>query len=252
MMFRLAVWIFLLAAPVHADEISVALTEQQISIDEGFSGARIILYGVVSGAGGAERAPGDLVVIVRGPEEDLAVREKRRTGPIWTAGEPVRVAGAPGFYFLGATRALNDILSPDERTERQIGAGHLSVSLIDAAAGQRSPDTLEIARAAIVEAMSDRALYREDIGAVSFLDGGLFQVAIDFPANTPVGPYRSEIYLLRAGEIVAWRTAPLYVEKVGLERMLYDLAHQRPLTYGLLCVAMSLFAGWLASVLFRR
>jgi hypothetical protein len=44
----------------------------------------------------------------------------------------------------------------------------------------------------------------------------------------------------------------LRVEKVGTERALYVMAHQRPWTYGLASVAVALMAGWAASFAFRR
>ena len=41
------------------------------------------------------------------------------------------------------------------------------------------------------------------------------------------------------------------VSKVGLERFLYNLAHDRPLIYGLLSLAIAIAAGWMASAVFR-
>ena len=39
---------------------------------------------------------------------------------------------------------------------------------------------------------------------------------------------------------------------VGLERTIYDFAHRRPWTYGLLCVLIAAAVGWSASRIFRR
>jgi len=41
------------------------------------------------------------------------------------------------------------------------------------------------------------------------------------------------------------------VRKVGLERAIYTLAHERPLIYGLLSLFIAIAAGWLASAVFR-
>ena len=44
----------------------------------------------------------------------------------------------------------------------------------------------------------------------------------------------------------------LTVEKVGLERDIYEFAHRRPWSYGVLCVLLAAFTGWGASRVFRR
>ncbi len=41
------------------------------------------------------------------------------------------------------------------------------------------------------------------------------------------------------------------VRKVGLERWIYTLAHEQPLIYGLLSLAIAIAAGWSASAVFR-
>ena len=42
------------------------------------------------------------------------------------------------------------------------------------------------------------------------------------------------------------------VEKVGFERDIFEFAHNRPWTYGLLCVLLAALTGWTASRIFRR
>ena len=41
------------------------------------------------------------------------------------------------------------------------------------------------------------------------------------------------------------------VKKVGLERFLFNLSRENPLIYGLLSLAIAIFAGWVASSFFR-
>jgi hypothetical protein len=42
------------------------------------------------------------------------------------------------------------------------------------------------------------------------------------------------------------------IGQTGLERRLFNLAHNAPVTYGLFAVAMAMLLGWISSVLFRR
>lgn len=46
-------------------------------------------------------------------------------------------------------------------------------------------------------------------------------------------------------------SAPLDVEKVGLERWLYRLAFDHPAIYGLMSLLIAAFAGWAANAAFR-
>ena len=41
------------------------------------------------------------------------------------------------------------------------------------------------------------------------------------------------------------------VRKVGIERWIYNLAHEKPLIYGLLSLFIAIVAGWSASAVFR-
>ena len=44
----------------------------------------------------------------------------------------------------------------------------------------------------------------------------------------------------------------LTVEKVGVERDIYEFAHRRPWSYGVLVVLLAALMGWGASRIFRR
>lgn len=273
------------AGAARAQTLHAALTEQEISIDRGFAGAQIILFGAVRDTAHESLEGHDLVVIVRGPPKDFSIRQKSRIGGFWIAGEPVVARAAPSLYFVGSTRPLSEIVDDVQRERRQLGAEFLRLSFAglpppptpahdaatpaeaadadgaEATGGLRTPAPEKIDnpayyynlyREAFVRAMKDEELYTEQEGAVRFLEGGLFQVTIDLPATTPVGVYRVIMYLIENGEVAAYRDDPLFVNKVGLERQIYDLAHNRPLIYGFLCVLVSLFAGWAAALVLRK
>ena len=66
------------------------------------------------------------------------------------------------------------------------------------------------------------------------------------------GQYNAEVYLFRNGTVEAAQSSPLFIDQIGMERRVFNLAHQWPLFYGLAAVLMAAFLGWLSSVLFRR
>ena len=43
-----------------------------------------------------------------------------------------------------------------------------------------------------------------------------------------------------------------FIDQTGIERRLFNMAHNAPLVYGLICVFMAMLLGWISSVLFRR
>ncbi|MFT4916982.1 MAG: hypothetical protein ACI9C3_002855, partial [Yoonia sp.] len=57
-------------------------------------------------------------------------------------------------------------------------------------------------------------------------------------------------YLTRGGNIVDFYSTTIPVKKVGLERWLYNLAHENAFLYGLMSLAIAIAAGWGASAIF--
>ena len=79
----------------------------------------------------------------------------------------------------------------------------------------------------------------------------LFDTSIRLPANLVEGDYRTRIILTRGGEVLDVFEQDIAVRKVGLERFIYNLAHERPLIYGIASLAIAILAGWMASAVFR-
>ncbi len=73
----------------------------------------------------------------------------------------------------------------------------------------------------------------------------LFAIFVGFPISFTL------IFLTRDGKIVSQFDTTIDVKKVGLERFLFNLSRQNPLIYGLMSLAIAIFAGWVASSFFR-
>ena len=52
--------------------------------------------------------------------------------------------------------------------------------------------------------------------------------------------------------MISAQSTPLFVDASGLERRLFNAAHDAPFTYGMACVLMAMLLGWISSVLFQR
>jgi uncharacterized protein (TIGR02186 family) len=121
------------------------------------------------------------------------------------------------------------------------------VRLIDA------PDDIEGAedfREAVIRIREAEGLYRKLPDAVKLTDETLFSTQIDLPANLVEGDYIARVFLMRDKAVIDQFDATIAVRKTGLERFLYMLAHEQPLIYGLLSIAVALFAGWGAAQAF--
>jgi hypothetical protein len=64
--------------------------------------------------------------------------------------------------------------------------------------------------------------------------------------------YWADTYLFRDGRLISSQRKAVDVSRVGVERNIHDLATRASLLYGIITVMLALFAGWIASILFRR
>ena len=238
--------------------IAAALTEELVEIRADFDGASLTVFGAVEGI----HPDDDIVVAVRGPARDLRVMKKRRVLGVWINAAPVRFEGVSSYYAVASTRPLTDFASFGALRRNAIGMAHLPLSAPDTQRTQTlfgvpgvqvSDLGAEIVdyREAVVRNKSRNLLYVEADSGVEMLDGGLFIARLFLPSETPVGDYTVDVFLFRDGEPAAQRETSLRVAKAGLERVLYDLAHDRPMLYGLLALILASLAGWLAAVFTR-
>ncbi len=257
--FLAAAALVLSAAPARAAEIAVALTQSVVEVDAGFTGARLVLFGALSSVDPADLLrPSnlDIVAVVKGPAADFSIRPMQREGVIWTRGAGAVLRGAPSILLTSATRPVDEFTTPALR--RRLGLGAESVDfhpLLRISGGATTLFGGDGARRfveAFLEAGRASGRYGEAAPAVSFRRGALFSIDVELPPTTPVGEYIVDVYLIREETVISHDKASLVVSKVGLERRIYDIAHERPIAYGLACVVIAVAAGWLGGVAFRK
>ena len=248
------------AATQNELRVAAALTDARVSVDSGFRGASIVLYGAVFNPGDQ---PTDVVVVVRGPDAPVRLVKKTRNMGVWLNSRPVVFEGAPGFYMTASTRPLADIADFGELRRLGVGVDHLRINapeesrtvtrygVRDVVVSRLGEDYLDWRRA-VIRLREAAALYTTDPEGVRFVDRGLFRAEIELPPVAPTGQYFAEVWLFQDGDPVSVSNLTLTVEKVGIEREIFDFAHNRPWTYGVLCVLLAAFTGWGASRVFRR
>lgn len=224
----------------RAEPLVAALSDPLIEITLGFSGTDLLLFGAAE--------EGDVVVVVQGPPEDVVVRRKGRVGGIWINRKSVTFEDVPGYYAVSATNSLAAIASPKVLAENAIGAENLTFEPVE----ELSPKERRAFRKAVVRNMQRDHRYRVEKGTVGVIGDTLFRTKIDFPANAPAGTYSVSVHLFRDGALIESQTTPLFVAKSGVERAVFELAHQQPAVYGIIAIVIAVAGGWFAAAAFRR
>ena len=244
-MIRLVSLLLLLAMPAKAEEIVLGLSRDEVAITATFEGSEILIFGAIKRDGPVE-VEGDLGVIVTiaGPDQPVTVRKKDRRLGIWVNTESVDVDVAPTFYAVATNRPLEEILTFTEDLNTRISTQR-AIRSVGA--------TVESAQSftdALIRIRASQGLYQTIPEGVSVAEEALFRALIPMPANLTEGDYKAEIYLTRGKQIVDLYTTTIPVKKVGLERWLFNLAHDNPFLYGLMSLSIAIAAGWGASAIF--
>lgn len=225
------------------------VSSRAIAIQYSFSGEELLLFGAIVYPGG--RPPGgraDIVVVLKGPSGPLTVREKRRVAGVWVNAAAIRLRSAPGYYAIGSSRPIAELV--DERTAAIYELGLANLSMSPAGFSDRA----ELARFedGLVDLYRRRGLYVEDAAAVEISDDVLYRARIPISARVPEGDYLAETFLIADRRVLAVAARTVTIRKTGFERFVADAAERHGLLYGLAAVALSLGLGWAAGAAFKR
>jgi uncharacterized protein (TIGR02186 family) len=228
-----------LVAPSPAAALVAELSQREIEVTTGFTGAELLVFGA------KETAPAELIVAVRGPALPFVVRQKTRIAGIWVNGAAVIFNTTPTFYAIASTRPLAEILPESERQRLRLGLDALPLR-------PEGPHDQPQFRAALIEIKAGAGLYRQKDGGVTLVGDRLFHTRVFLPPTVVPGPYRVDVLAVQDGRIVAARDVSLAVRRVGTSAEIWRFAHDHSWFYGFGAVLVAALAGWAGSVLFRR
>ncbi|MGD9809904.1 MAG: TIGR02186 family protein [Sphingobium sp.] len=228
-------------SPILVPDVS----QRQVDIQYSFKGAELLLFGAIVYPGGRPPdKPADIVVVLKGPERQIRMREKQKIAGIWVNADSMQFQSAPSFYAIASSRPIRSIT--DDRTS---AIYELSIDNI-----QLSPasftDAAEIARfeKGLIDLQERQGLFLPEAGTVEITDGVLYRARLPLSARAVVGDYTAETFLIQDGRVVAAAVREIQVRKSGFERMLANAAEDWSLLYGLsataIAVIMGLIAGW--------
>lgn len=209
------------AGDVAAD-LPAGVAEEQITVSSTYGGSFVTVFGVNPD----RRGRGDIVVVLRGPNEAATVMRKRRVLGLWINGDPVHFAGAPSFFAVLSNRPLGDIANAQSIWRHQLDPA-ASAELASAVPAGGDPSAY---RGALVRLRRHQGLYQwysrpprpgVRVGLTTYR-GGLFRAVVRLPANAPIDEYHADTYLFRDGRLISRQRIPITVSRIGFERTIHD------------------------------
>lgn len=239
-MIRVILFIFILL-PFEAlarESLVVDLASDHVDITTGFDGANLILYGV-------RDKQSDIAIVVEGPLKETIVRKKGQVLGAWMNTDSISFVNVPGFYDYALSKP-EDKFDQDALAQYGIGLNALYFAAEDA------PPQKAVVREfqeAMIRNKQVQRLFPLGAQSIKFLDDRFFRANIYLPPNVPVGEYTIRTILLDNGKLIDENRVSLKVAQVGLSASIFKFATEQSLYYGLLCVFMALFTGWLINVI---
>lgn len=243
----LAAWLLCAALPALAEEVVLGLSSDTVSINTNFDGSEILVFGAVKrDAPFPAEPPMEVIVTVSGPSEPVTVRRKEKMFGIWVNTDAVEIDSAPSFYAVSTSAPLPLALSDTEDVRHRISIPR-AIRSVDAPGNITNSETFT---EALIRIKSRSNQYQLNESTVSVDEQTLFRTSIALPAALTEGDYATRIFLTRGGAVVAQYETSIYVRKVGMERWLFQLSREQSFLYGLMSLAIAIFAGWGASAIF--
>jgi uncharacterized protein (TIGR02186 family) len=234
-----------------AEQLVSQVSRDVVNITSSFSGETLTLFGSIEPeAGSTEKfveGPYHMIITVTGPLQSRVARRKTDQWGIWVNTAQVTFAQVPSFYQVLSDARLSDVTDPITLAEKAIPLE----SQARYAANAGWWDALAFGNE-LVRLMQESGLFRLNEQGIQFRSDTFYFAQVTLPSDAPPGPYLAHSYLFKDHKLIAERTDGFRVAKIGFERFLGQAAVQQPLLYGLVCVILALFTGWLGGVVFRR
>lgn len=253
-MIRLfALLLMLLPAAASAQNVPKLVpdvSQRQIDIQSGFTGAEMLLFGaIIYPRGVAPEGQIDVAVVLRGPTRPITLREKQKIAGIWINADSSDFRSVPAYYAIASSRPLDKIVDDKTAAIYELGLDKLQLSPsgeVDAKEQRRFVTGL-------VDLNRRNGLFRQNSGTVEITDQVLYRARLNIPSSVPVGTYTAETLLIRNGRvIVADDNVEVRIRKTGFEQLVTILARDYSLFYGAMAVLVSLLLGWFAGYVFQR
>jgi len=243
--------VFSLAMPAMAARLVSQISTDTVEITSSFAGEKLTFFGTIVPDAGSEEEVVEgtfhVVVVVLGPTQNRVARQMSNVLGVWLNTDQVEFEKFPSYFHVLSSARLSDITDIGTLTTNFITPESHTLAALGSDIGKNIQFGRELIRL-----MTEEGLFGVQENAVNFMSDNFYSARLTLPSNAPPGPYIAMTYVFQNGEIIARKSEGFAVRKIGFERFLARSAVQQPLLYGLVCVVLALFTGWLGGVLFRR
>lgn len=224
------------------------ISEHDIVLRQGFTGADLLLFGaLLDSSGGRADGDFDVVVVLKGPTEEIRLREKERLfGLIWVNAESTAYRSVPSFYAIASSRPIAEIVDENTAAIYELGLPWLQLS----PTGSIDPEEQARFSAGLVDLRQRQGLYAQYDTGVTVSEDVLYRARFPIPSNVIPGRYVAETFAIADGRVITSATSEVSVRKEGFEGVVAEEAQDNAFLYGLFAVGLSLFMGWAAGRLF--
>ena len=234
---------WMLHNPSWADEPLVVVPETgEVRITTDFTGTDVK-------AVGSMRGPADLIIKLVGPQQTAILSRETKLGPFWVEGETMKMEGAPSLLFLYATAPIASILPPAEQQKYGLILEGVWVRVAPQLKARAADDW----RKAFFRLKERQGYYLEDDTAIKVFGNRLFIADMRLPGDLQVGTYTIETLVVKSGKVVGHNVGEFKVRLAGIERRVWEAAHDHSWLFGSLFTLLAMLLGLaLNAVPFRR
>lgn len=249
-LFLVLLALLAMLAPAHGARLVSQLSNESIEITSSYAGERLTFFGSIEPDAGTSEpvtGPFHVVITIIGPTEDRIARRKTNNFGVWINTEQVEYENFPSYFHVLSSGRLTDITDVTTLTVNSILPEALTLAPATGDWWARPIFGQELVRL-----MTEQGLFGVQENGVNFLSSNFYSARLTLPSNAPPGPYIALTYVFKDGQIISRKSEGFAVRKIGFERFLALSSVQYPLLYGIVCVILALFTGWLGGVIFKR
>lgn len=233
----------MLCGPAWADEpLVVAPPASEIDITTDFTGSELKQVGSI-------RGPAEIIVKLVGPKQVAQLSRETRIGPFWVEGETAKLEGAPSLLYLYSTAPIDSILPPGEQAKYGLELEGVPVHVVSHLRAHAEEDW----RTAFFRIKERQGYYHEYDSAIRVFGNRLFVADMRLPGDLQTGTYRIETLVVKLGKVVGRHVGQFDVRLSGIERWVWDAAHDNAWLFGSLFTLLAMLLGFaLNAIPYRR
>lgn len=231
-------------ALAESDVATLQLKPSMLSVNIFYGGANVRVEG-------SAPADTDLVVVCSGEREALHMKKKEKVGGVlWMNRGEVTFENVPQFFAVNSSRKLRKLAPQQVLNRLGVIFGNFSV--------QAEAPITQGGKATLIEELTklrrnERLFVSNENGVTIDRNGKdreLWSTVIALPSKLSPGDYHVNLFGFRdrTGTLLGSKT--LKVRQVGMSALIYSLAKNHGLLYGLAAVIIALLVGLLTGMAF--